>query len=638
MLALGKRCTVLTVGMATCVLFGAATVLAQGLDMAPSNALAMVGAATGLETLPQRLSTLLGGSTPTSKAQVDVDELAALKVFYAAREFRPLWVVETGLNPRAVQVLAALERADDFGLNASDFAVPKLNTISLETLAASDVAITRAVLKYARFARGGRIADPSLQLSEYIDRKPQLIAPAIVLDQISTGAAPDDVLRGFHPKHAQFERLRQAYLTARAAKAQSSTVRLPDGPLIFPGQTDPAVALLRRRLGLPNTSAPELYDPPLVAAVIAFQTKAGLRRPDGIIGDKTRVSLNAGGVSQIPTLLANMEQWRWMPTSLGETNVQVNVPEYTVRVVTGDRVVLTERVVTGKLETATPLFSAPMQTVVFQPKWGVPDSIKVNELLPRLKEGRGLRPGLKMSLNGRDIDPWRINWERADSTRYHIYQPSGDDNALGVVKFLFPNKHAVYLHDTPSKNLFNTTQRAYSHGCVRVRNPVRLAELLLGSDKGWNTARVRNLVEDGPEDNAIKLDAQIPVHITYFTATVDDAGHVQTFADVYGHERRITQALDGRGDRIVKLSPQPTVTVRRAIARSGDDDLLPLRRRVAVEAARFEPPAALGLPQVQRPPPARKFVDAPSSGGSDRGRYRGNSTNDIIMRSIGNGF
>ena len=405
--------------------------------------------------------------------------------------------------------------------------------------------------------------------------------------------------------------------------------------MLAPGINHPSVALLRKRLNVPlpaetdGVAASELvYDPALVAAVKDFQSKNGLK-PDGFAGEKTRLALNGEGKSKIPSLLANMEQWRWMPASLGDMHVQVNIPEYEMRLVKDGRTVHSERVVTGKLETATPAFSADMQTIVFQPKWGVPDSIKVNELLPRLQDGRGLRSGLKMSLNGREIDPWNVDWSRADITRYHVYQPSGDDNALGVVKFLFPNKHAVYLHDTPSKNLFNASSRAFSHGCVRVRNPVRLAELVLAADKNWTGGVVRDLVEDGPEDNAVKLDTKVPVHLTYFTASVDEEGRVSSFPDVYGHERRIALAIDGRSDQIAKLNPVP-VEASRANASASNEAPKPQRRRRIVEASAearpaYDAPSGLGFA------PPKYFKP---SGGSHQ-RFRGNTTNDVIMRALG---
>jgi hypothetical protein len=270
----------------------------------------------------------------------------------------------------------------------------------------------------------------------------------------------------------------------------------------------------------------------------------------------------------------------------------------------------------------------------------VPDSIKVNELLPQLQDGNGLKAGLKMSLGGRDVDPWDVDWSKADILKYHVYQPSGDDNALGVVKFLFPNKHAVYMHDTPSKKLFNSEVRAFSHGCVRVRNPLSLAEHLLATDKGWDAKLVQELAWDGPENNAIKLDTPVPVHITYFTASVDEAGNVSTFSDVYGHERRITLALEGKHKLISKLDPAVLPETKAALSQVAKANSRPGRNypvatpssppaalAVARPVASLAPPSALGFPQ-----PGKKWSWAPQPPSR---RFQGNTTNDVIMRQLG---
>jgi L,D-transpeptidase YcbB len=579
------------------------------------------------------------------RAESDREDLAAAQAFYAARRYVPLWVSDAGLTARANRVIAEIERAGTWGLDPTSFALPARgsgNPASREALSEAELTLTRSILKYARHARGGRIPDPTVELSAYLDRKPQLIAPAKILDDIAASATPDEVLASYHPRQREFVRLRQAYVAALASRGQLAASTLPPGPTLMPGRGHPHVAILRRRLNVPvsgdalsQTGNPaEMFDPALAAAVRAFQTQAGLRTADGRVGEKTRAALNANGSVNTDKLLANMEQWRWMPESLGDTYVNVNIPEFSMRLVRDGRVVHTERVVTGKTDTATPSFSDMMETVVFQPKWGVPDSIKVNELLPRLQSGRGLKSGLKMELNGREINPWSVDWSRADILRYHIYQPSGDDNALGVVKFLFPNKHAVYMHDTPSKGLFNAQSRAFSHGCVRVRDPIRLAELVLGADKAWDGARVRELVTDGPENNAVKLDRKIPVHLTYFTVTVDEAGVVKTFPDVYGHEKRITLALSGRPDLISKLNPPPLAPRPAAVAAAapesgtfGDGSDVQVLR----PSAPFKGRSTLGFAPPPPPPPPTKSGWQPTNGS----RFRGNSTNDIIMRSLG---
>jgi murein L,D-transpeptidase YcbB/YkuD len=268
----------------------------------------------------------------------------------------------------------------------------------------------------------------------------------------------------------------------------------------------------------------------------------------------------------------------------------------------------------------TPIFSEDLKTIYFHPRWVVPESIKIKEIAPSL--ARGGRRDMVVMHNGKVIKPSTVNWYKADVRNYDIYQPSGPDNALGLMKFTFPNKHMVYLHDTQSKGLFDATQRTFSHGCVRVRNPQRLAEVLLGIDKGWAPDEVAKLikVKGDPVENGVQLDQHIPVHITYFTAQVDDDGDITTEPDVYGHEKRITQALEGKWQDIDKgsdhlaqvelakrLDDADNVTRSRSARRSGGG------RRVA----------------------ARSYGGGYDGGSTTRISSSGSSTNDIFRRSFG---
>jgi murein L,D-transpeptidase YcbB/YkuD len=297
-----------------------------------------------------------------------------------------------------------------------------------------------------------------------------------------------------------------------------------------------------------------MYDDALKAAVIAYQKESGASRPDGLIGNATRASLNNVETLGPEKILANMEEWRWMPEDMGELYVWVNIPEFTLRIVKGSQLIHTERVITGLPDKQTPVFSETMKTIVFRPRWNVPNSIKVKELWPSLARGGTYfsRQGLRVSRNGRPIDPESVDWSSTDIRSFDIYQPAGESNALGNIKFAFPNKHDVYMHDTPNKNLFNETSRPFSHGCMRVRNPDRMAEILLGEDKGWDAARIKELIATGPENNEVQIEHKIDVHISYFTAWVDEKGELQTARDVYGHEKKISLALAGKWDQIVR--------------------------------------------------------------------------------------
>ena len=245
-----------------------------------------------------------------------------------------------------------------------------------------------------------------------------------------------------------------------------------------------------------------------------------------------------------------------MPEALGDFYVWVNVPEFTLRVVKGGQVVHTERVVAGKRETPTPIFSQDMEQVIFHPNWGVPESIKKADVLPSLIRGSTrifTFYHLKIQRGGRDVDPATVDWTTADIRQFHVYQPPGENNVLGNIKFRFPNKHDVYMHDTPQKQLFNADVRAFSHGCMRVRNPQRLAELLLAEDQGWPAQRVAAaFAPGGAQNNQVNLGRKIPVHITYFTAAVVQDGTLKLFPDVYGHESKIALGMEGKAHLIPK--------------------------------------------------------------------------------------
>jgi murein L,D-transpeptidase YcbB/YkuD len=250
-----------------------------------------------------------------------------------------------------------------------------------------------------------------------------------------------------------------------------------------------------------------------------------------------------------------MERWRWLPHDLGPYYVTVNIPEFMLRVVADGKPVHTTRVVVGKPDKQTPIFSNEMQEIVFGPFWNVPTSIKVEEIRPYVREeaswlfgGGGFntsvfqRHNLRVKYLGREVDPAAVDWNRIDIRNTEIYQPPGPDNVLGKVKFVFPNKHDVYMHDTPQKFLFAQSVRAESHGCMRVQNPDQLAAVLLKHDQGWSQARTISAIDDG-YDTHVALQQRIPVYITYFTLRVNNDGSISTYGDIYGHDSRMAAAL-----------------------------------------------------------------------------------------------
>ncbi|WP_439541037.1 L,D-transpeptidase family protein [Hyphomicrobium sp.] len=510
-----------------------------------------------------QLGALVRAKIEARAAQASEAELgdgAALKAFYLARSDAPLWIADGALNDRAVLAIGEIKKAGDWGLDASAFSLPDTAaTPSEDGLADAELKLSLAALTYARHARGGRIANPAVQLSSYIDRAPQLLDPKVVLDQLASSTTPDATLRGLHPQHPQFEKLRQRYLTLLHAAEAEDIVIIPKGPVLSPGQRHAHVALLRQRLKVPapaatgDAPADTLFDDALADAVRNFQTEKGLS-PDGAVGNGTRAALNAIDVPSPDKVRANMEMWRWIPQDLGATHVWVNLPAFTYQFVRDGKLVHEERVITGLVDKQTPTFSADMDLVTAHPRWNVPDSIKVKELYPSLARGGTYfeKQGLRMTRNGKPVDPYNIDWGSADIRSFDVQQPPGPSNVLGLFKFTFHNKHIVYMHDTPTKALFERPSRPFSHGCVRVRNPERLAELVLEADKGWTADQVKALVSGSPVENPIPLEKKLPVHLVYFTEVIGDNGDVARYPDVYGHEERVMQALAGRFDEIAR--------------------------------------------------------------------------------------
>jgi murein L,D-transpeptidase YcbB/YkuD len=493
---------------------------------------------------------------------------------YYAKDGKLLWVAQDGLTGRARHAMSEIAKADDWGLQASAFELPQVASgAPLGALAEAEIKLSLAALKYARFARGGRL-EP-LKVSRNFDQKPTLVDPDEVMVALAATDAPGDYLRDLHPKHQQFHLLRQALLkargasqTAQATKDPADEVKIPNGPLLKPGMDHPQVGLVRQRLKIAaSPGAENLFDSALQDAIVAFQKKNG-QTADGLVGRGTRAALNGNDTaapaygSDEQRILVNMERWRWMPAHMGEFHVWDNIPEFQMRVVRRGQIIHQARIIVGKPETQSTLFSANMRYVIFGPDWGVPDSIKIKELLPYLRPtyeqnffgfGGGTttdtrileKHNLRVSYNGQQVDASSVDWSQVDIRKFNFIQPPGPTNVLGAVKFRFPNKHDIYMHDTPSRELFGKSVRTFSHGCIRVQDPGRLAEVLLEEDKGWSSSRVQKMMAAGGNEN-VTLGKEIPVHITYFTTVVEGDGQLRSHADVYGHDRRVALALAGR--------------------------------------------------------------------------------------------
>lgn len=493
-----------------------------------------------------------------------VDEVVA---FYEARSWAPLWLDQDGrLAPKAQGVLDALSKAGDEGLDSARLL--SILPVSLseaaghsampaERQAEADLALSLSTYAYAQDARGGRL-EPN-RLSSLLTPKLELPRAAEVLEPMikADGAeATRLVLLGFNPPHAGYVALRQALARLRAepktdpdeTASTGNTIAslratLPkdfmNGAGLNPGQEDARVPRMRQRLGLPAVEN-MTYDAALVEAVRQFQRANGLK-PDGRVTPRTREALEnldaplnrtekakAAPDDRIGAIIANMERWRWLPQDLGRTHVFVNIPDFRLEMMDEGARIFETRVIVGKPERQTPIFSDQMEFLVVNPSWFIPPTILRKDVLPKLAAdpNYAARMGYEVTRRGNSIS---------------VRQPPGARNALGHVKFMFPNDHSVYLHDTPGRHLFRNEARAFSSGCVRVESPFQLAEALLLKRQGLSERQLRAMVGGG--ERTIRLNEKIPVHLAYFTYQVDANGTLVRKPDLYGHDARIRRAL-----------------------------------------------------------------------------------------------
>ena len=474
-------------------------------------------------------------------------ERTAVEKFYTAREFAPLWTQGGAVTESGKGVIARLKDAASEGLNASDYPVPDFTAAtSPDSLAEAELKLTASMLDYARQAQSGRIHWSQVSADILYPEHPT--DPAEVLANVTTAKDASAALDSYNPPQKLYRELK-AKLAELRGLGDGPAVQIPDGPALkfMParGKKQPAVAMedarvpqLRAKLGITEDADDAHYDAKVAEAVRKFQEGAELK-PTGVLDDRTVKALNSPKRDrQIDTVIVNMERWRWLPRqlgapSLGNAYVILNIPDYTLKVMQNGAQVWTTKVVTGQPGIhATPLLTETMKFITVNPTWNVPPSIIYNEYLPALQQDPTVlqRMGLKL--------------ERASDGSIHISQPPGEANALGRIRFNFPNKFLVYQHDTPDKNLFAKDERAFSHGCMRVQNPDQYAATLLGitaPSEHYTPDKIRGMY--GHSEIDIKFPTPIPVNITYQTAFVDDAGKLQIRRDVYGRDATMLALL-----------------------------------------------------------------------------------------------
>lgn len=482
-----------------------------------------------------------------------------LYFFYGARHFEPLWLTKAddgsiAFSPNAEKIIDVFKASELEGFRPSDYLTADLDVAAAGTdpakLAALETAFSSAAIRYAQDAFGGRISP--LDVNKTWTIAPKRINEAEMLVKLADSTEPDKLLLALSPTQPEFLGLKAALAKFYDGAVMDAAITIPEGKLLKPGMQDERVTLLRQRLDVPEPDIPETagaavtvdinYDEPLVAAVQAFQESLGLNG-DGVIGPATIAALNGGSATTKEDIVANMERWRWEPNDYGDFQVTVNIPEFRLWIMNKDEVHYTTRVVVGTPKNQTAVFNDEIEHIVVNPYWNVPSSIATNEIKPHLLANPGYLASQNMEMlsGGKVINASAIDWTQTNINKFHIRQRPGAGNALGRVKFLFPNQHDIYLHDTPSKSLFSRSFRAYSHGCVRVENPMDFADALLALEPEMNAATLE--ASFGDKERWFNLTTKIPVHISYFTLRVDADGTIRSYGDVYGMNQRLKELL-----------------------------------------------------------------------------------------------
>ncbi|MCJ8144684.1 L,D-transpeptidase family protein [Ancylobacter sp. A5.8] len=487
------------------------------------------------------LSELIGSQL--RRFVVSPKEAQALADFYAARQYQPVFTAAGGYSAIGSAVLGTFAASALEGLAPADYVVPPLRAHASDgELAEAELRLAATTLLYARHVQSGRF-DPKGINPEFVDPTPTAPEAAAVLALVATSPNTSAVMASFAPQYDEYRLLKMQLATRLADGRGVPLAQVPPGPTLRPGDGDRRVPLLRARLGLQGAPDDFGYDDMLVDAVRQFQAASG-QKPDGLVGPGTLAALNGTGSESLPDIIANMERWRWVPHEVAPVYVMVNIPEFMVRVVVNEQTIHETRVVVGTEKNQTPIMSAEMQYMVFNPSWNLPPGIIRNEMLPKLQADPYAldRQGIDVVRNGRIIDPGTVDWSRG-TQGYSFRQPPGERNALGNMKFMFPNKHSVYLHDTPSRALFGRERRAFSHGCVRVHEPMKFAEVMfgLGVNDQWDQKRISRLL--GGNEKHVSLQRRFPVHLVYFTTYVDGAGKLVSREDIYGTNAAVKAIL-----------------------------------------------------------------------------------------------
>lgn len=502
------------------------------------------------------LDLVIAGEDP---AQADRE----LLTLYTTNSLQPLWFQNTQLGNQAISLIETLQNATAEGLNPDDYKLAEILTLrsqdNPDSLVKLDVLLTLALARYVADMQEGS-ADPCL-----LD--PKLFSAArdkevSILQVVQKAMTAKDLKLHLHnqaPTHDAYRGLKKALAKYRDIAGEGEWNTIPDGPLIKLGMQDTRIPIIAERLARTEASSkkPEndlTYDQSLQNAVKTFQ-RHFLLEDDGIIGPKTLAALNIPASSLIDQIILNMERWRWLPHSFPGKHIFVNIAGFELFATREDQVEISMPVIVGKVYHKTPVFSGTIRYMEINPYWNIPNSIARKEMVPKMQKDPTYLKNNNIHIfsgwqdKAREIEPTEINWQTIGKgiQSYRLRQDPGPENALGRIKFIFPNTHNVYLHDTPTRHLFTKITRSFSHGCIRVSQPLELGSYLLQDNKKPLQAHQLKELIDTNNRKIILLDNPIPVHILYRTArasTHDD--EIFFYPDIYGRDTLLAKALFAR--------------------------------------------------------------------------------------------
>jgi murein L,D-transpeptidase YcbB/YkuD len=488
---------------------------------------------------------------------------ASIQNFYTGRNYKVGWTGTNGPLPQAQTFISRLEHADEDGLRPRDFRIEELKKLynavkkhaSDEEIADFDLLLTTEFNRYAAQLNSG-ITRFEKEETGWLVKVPPTNYDSLLNVVLADNASKDPFVK-VEPNHPEYARLKAVHNSYKVFAAKGGWPILQGIKKLKLGDTSQEVVKLRERLtmtgefriGSANFYNPKVFDRFLDQAVKEFQATHGLD-PDGVVAGKTLAALNIPVQERIQQMMVNMERWRLMPKKFSDKYFLVNVPEFKLHIFDEGKEAFSMRVVVGKEFKSTPIFSDKLEYIVFSPYWNVPKSITIEEILPAQEKNPNFISRMNMEVvKGWDpkkvirVDPSEVPWYNIenDNFDYWIRQKPGKNNPLGLVKFIFPNNHNVYLHDTPNDYLFDKVRRDFSHGCIRVAEPMRVAQFLLKDKPEWTDNRIKKAMNSG-EEQFVNI-SKVPVYILYFTTWVDSEGKLQVRNDIYGLDKTLAARL-----------------------------------------------------------------------------------------------